>query len=164
MAKQSKQSAKTIATKTIAKAAKPVAPAPVEAAPVETKKQRASRVAGGLKRLGDLVTTRNHNKAVLTDTAGKPVKADIGATDKGANPKRQRVYGYDNTSSTWGVPKAAKIVIVPGATLPRAVAADQWELLQKFAGKPVQEAYDNKVSSRTVRRAFRGGAIRFQQA
>jgi hypothetical protein len=169
MAKSNKQSAKSIAKQAVAKAAAPVTPVePVEVpvAPVETKKQRASRVAGGLRRAGTLAQAIAHNKAIDPANPESVVKADIVATDKGANEKRRRVYGYDNGSGGMGVPKAAKVLLVPGFTgIPRGVNADQWAKLQSLAGNTVQHCYDNLGAnpSRTVRRSFRAGAIRFQQ-
>ena len=90
------------------------------------------------------------------------VAANVALTSKGTNPKKQRVYGYDNLAEGGGrVPKQAKIAVVEGASLPRGVKDTQWTKLQGYAGQTVESAYGNGVSSRTVRRAYRAGAIRF---
>lgn len=89
--------------------------------------------------------------------------AGVVLTAKGTNMAKQRVYGYD--TDTGKVPTGAVIAIVPGAGCPKGVPEAQWAALQEWAGKTVQAAYDSqKVASRTVRRAYRGGAIRFLNA
>jgi hypothetical protein len=81
---------------------------------------------------------------------------------KGENPKRVRVYGYDNGADGGRVPKDAVLQVVPGTTgLPKGVTSGQWALLQAESGKSVRAAYDAGVTSRTVRRSYRSGFIRF---
>lgn len=87
--------------------------------------------------------------------------ANVALTAKGTNPKKVRVYGYDNLANGGGVPKAASIAVVSGAECPKGVNSAQWEKLVGFAGQTVQAAYDGGVASRTVRRAYRAGVIRF---
>jgi hypothetical protein len=109
-----------------------------------------------------LPQAREHNKQHVLVTEGEVVAANVALTSKGTNPKKQRVYGYDNLSEGGGrVPKQAKIAVVPGAELPRGVKDTQWSKLQSYAGQTVEAAYGNGVSSRTVRRSYRAGAIRF---
>jgi hypothetical protein len=90
-----------------------------------------------------------------------PEAAGVVRTAKGVNAVKARVYGYDTTDG--GVPKAGTIVLVPGTVgTPKGVTPGQWELLQGFAGQTVQACYDAKtVTSRTVRRSYRAGFIRF---
>jgi hypothetical protein len=92
-----------------------------------------------------------------------PEAAGVVKTAKGTNEHKLRVYGYDNGEGGGKVPKEAKIALVPGVTaVPAGVTSGQWEKLQEWAGKTVQAAYDSQlISSRTVRRAYRAGAIRF---
>ena len=112
-----------------------------------------------------LPEARDHNKQfspVLEDATVEA--AAIALTSKGTNPRKERVYGYDNLTNGGGVPKTAKVVVVPGATAgvpPKGVKGEQWDLLVSLAGGTVQHLYDNKVHSRTIRRAYRAGAIRF---
>lgn len=81
---------------------------------------------------------------------------------KGENPKRVRVYGYDNGADGGRVPKDAVVQVVPGVTgLPKGVTAGQWARLQELAGYTTRGVYDNGVTSRTVRRSYRAGFIRF---
>lgn len=110
-----------------------------------------------------LPEARAHNKQhVLVADGDKVVAANVALTSKGTNPKKTRVYGYDNLAEGGGrVPKQAKIAVVEGASLPRGVKDTQWTKLQGYAGQTVESAYGNGVSSRTVRRAYRAGAIRF---
>jgi hypothetical protein len=110
-----------------------------------------------------LPEARAHNKQhVLVANGDKVVAANVALTSKGTNPKKQRVYGYDNLAEGGGrVPKEATIAVVEGSALPKGVRESQWSALQGFAGKKVVDAYGNGISSRTVRRAYRAGAIRF---
>lgn len=89
--------------------------------------------------------------------------AGVVRTAKGVNPEKARVYGYDTDNGS--VPKTGVIALVPGVVgTPKGVTQAQWELLQTFAGQTVQACYDAKtVASRTVRRSYRAGAIRFVQ-
>ena len=92
----------------------------------------------------------------------EPTAAGVVKTAKGTNPSKARVYGYDNGVLGGGtVPKQALIAVVPNAKPPAGVTSEQWLLLQQFHGKSVTVAYDNQVASRSVRRAYRAGAIRF---
>lgn len=99
----------------------------------------------------------------LSANKDAPEKAPITRTSKGENLKRLRVYGYDNGAGNGRVNKSGVIVLVPGTTgLPKGVTDGQWNALVAYAGKPVSAAYDGKVvTSRTVRRAYRAGFIRF---
>ena len=128
---------------------------------VEIVAAPAAEVAA--KRL-PLVQARAANFAHTTLTADEiAVAAGVVKTAKGTNAHKLRVYGYDNGVGGGSVPKAAVIAVVPGTTaVPAGVTAQQWAALQAVAGQSVQAAYDgNTVSSRTVRRAYRAGAIRF---
>ena len=104
-------------------------------------------------------------KAVNFGLAPNPsalARAALLKPGKGENPKRVRVYGYDNGADGGRVPKDAVVQVVPGTTgLPKGVTAGQWSLLQEQSGKSVRSAYDAGVTSRTVRRSYRSGFIRF---
>lgn len=90
--------------------------------------------------------------------------AGVVRTSKGENPKRRLVYGYDNGQAGGRINKAAVLHLVPGFTgTPKGVTDKQWAALSGFSGKTVQAAYDGGVDSRTVRRSYRAGAIRFAQ-
>jgi hypothetical protein len=123
----------------------------------EAKAVRASRL-----RL-PLPEAKAHNVKFVPVNPKQAVAANVALTSKGTNPKRSRVYGYDNLSNGGGVPKDKKVVVVPGAQLPKGVNASQWDLLTKEAtgSKTVVELYNAKIASRTIRRAYRAGAIRF---
>ena len=113
-----------------------------------------------------LEQARAHNKVHVKLAADAAVTAaDVALTSKGTNPRKTRVYGYDNLAEGGGrVPKGATLAIVPGAELPKGVQDGQWTKLKGYAGQTVEAAYGNGVSSRTVRRAYRAGAIRFVNA
>jgi hypothetical protein len=104
-------------------------------------------------------------KAVNFGLAPNPsalARAALLKPGKGENPKRVRVYGYDNGTDGGRVPKDGIVQCVPGTTgLPKGVTAGQWSLLQAQSGKSVRSAYDAGVTSRTVRRSYRSGFIRF---
>jgi hypothetical protein len=125
----------------------PVAPVATET-PVRKATPRAASIAAARE--------VNFGRVVTPDEV---VGAPVLRTAAGVNPHRVRVYGYD--TDTGRVPKGAVLAVVPGATLPVGVTEGQWQLLQEYAGKQVQVAYDNGVASRSVRRAYRAGAIRF---
>jgi len=109
-----------------------------------------------------LPEAKAHNKGFLVLAPDAEVAAaNVALTSKGTNPTRVRVYGYDNFANNGGVPKQAKVAIVPGVTCPKGVKAAQWDLLVSLAGSTVEHCYGNKVASRTVRRSYRAGAIRF---
>lgn len=119
-------------------------------------------VTVAIPKVAPLQTARSINFArTLVDSAENAAAAGVVKTAKGTNLSKARVYGYDNGTQGGKVPVGAVIAVVPGTTPPKGVTADQWLLLQQFAGKSVTVAYDNKVASRSVRRAYRAGAIRF---
>jgi hypothetical protein len=134
------------------------APEPQAAAPEASKVRAIKRAPLPQARAANKVNT-------LLDAAGDVQAADVTFTSKGTNPKKARVYGYDNfAEGNGGVPKTATVKVVPGATLPKGVAEAQWAklvLLATAENRSVQSLYDNGVTSRTVRRSYRGGAIRF---
>jgi len=140
-------------------AAAPATPAEVKAEPVVVAKVRSA-----VKRL-PFEAARAHNRAnVVVDP--KDVKpADVAFTEKGTNKSKRRVYGYDNWANGNGkVPVGSKVVIVPEAKLPKAVGTEQWELLVKLVTSGtalVTALYDAGIHSRTIRRSYRAGAIRF---
>lgn len=138
-----------------------VEPTAVEPTAVEPAAVEPKAVPTGRLRL-PLPLAKKHNVGftVLAPEV-EVVAANVALTSKGTNPKRVRVYGYDNLANGGGVPKAAKVQIVAGVTCPKGVNAAQWDLLVSLAGKTVEHCYGNKVASRTVRRAYRAGAIRF---
>lgn len=109
-----------------------------------------------------VAVAKSHNFALVANPSAL-APAGVVKTGKGENPKRVRVYGYDNGQAGAGrVNKAAQLQVVPGTTgLPRGVTAGQWQALSALAGSTVQQAYDAGVTSRTVRRAYRAGFIRF---
>lgn len=103
---------------------------------------------------------RNFGKVANPDNL---VSAGVVLTAKGVNPAKARVYGYDTDNGK--VPLNAVIAVVPGVTgTPKGVTPGQWLLLQGLAGKSVQSAYDGGAASRSVRRAYRAGFIRFINA
>lgn len=119
--------------------------------------------AVGAKRL-PLAQAREANFArAKVDATEAVVAAGVVKTAKGTNEHKLRVYGYDNGAGGGRVPKEATIALVPGVTqTPAGVTQNQWEALVALAGSTVQAAYDTQlISSRTVRRAYRAGAIRF---
>lgn len=108
---------------------------------------------------------REHNFGIAKVAADAvPAPAPVVKPAKGTNLSKERVYGYDNGEGNGKVPVKAKIAIVPDAKSPAGVTPNQWLLLQEYAGKTVEDAYANRVASRSVRRAFRAGAIRFVAA
>jgi hypothetical protein len=118
--------------------------------------------SGAIPKVAPLAQAKAINFArTLVDSADNAVAAGVVKTAKGTNVSKARVYGYDNGTQGGKVPVGATIVVVPGARPPAGVTPDQWLLLQQYAGKSVTVAYDNKVTSRSVRRAYRAGAIRF---
>lgn len=126
---------------------------------VETKPTRVKRL-----RL-PLGEARTHNGQFNPIAKGdEAVSANIALTSKGTNPKKVRVYGYDNLANGGGVPKASVVAVVEGVACPKGVNAGQFDRmveLAKSGDATVQSLYDNGIRSRTVRRAYRAGAIRF---
>lgn len=108
---------------------------------------------------------RAHN-AQWSLTSPAPTAAVIAGTVKGSNPKRARVYGYNNLANGGGVPKVA-IVKVVGAVCPAAVNPGQWSaLVAAVTANPsstVESLRGQGIASRTLRRAFRNGGIQFVQ-
>jgi hypothetical protein len=99
-----------------------------------------------------------HNKALQAEEAPAP----LAKPEKGSNPKRVRVYGYDNGEGGMKIDLSAKVVLVPGPTGdPKGVNGAQWSKLQSLAGSTGQSCKDNGVTARTLRRAYRAGFIRF---
>ena len=149
MARKSKQSPKAV----------PATPAVV----VESNAPVAAPKVGRIRL--PFVEAKGHNKGfVLLAGDAQVVSANVALTSKGTNAKRQRVYGYDNFANNGGVPKQAKVAVIAGAQCPKGVNPGQWDLLVSLAGNTVEHCYGNKVASRTVRRAYRAGVIRFVQA
>jgi hypothetical protein len=108
-----------------------------------------------------LLAAKSNNFA-LAPNPSELARAALIKPAKGENPKRVRVYGYDNGADGGRVPKDAVVQAVPGSTgLPKGVTAGQWALLQAQSGKLVRSAYDAGVTSRTMRRSYRAGFIRF---
>ena len=149
--------AEVVITPTEAPAAEVVTATEAPAAPV---------VTSGRLRL-PLPEAKAHNSGFAPVAPEAPVEAaGIAFTKKGTNPKRVRVYGYDNTANGGGVPKGAKVAVVPGiANTPSGVRAEQWQALtEAVAANPahtVETLYGAGIQSRTIRRAYRAGAIRF---
>jgi hypothetical protein len=110
-----------------------------------------------------LPQAKTHNTNFVVLAAGAPVvAANLAGTTKGSNPKKARVYGYGNMANGGGVPKQAICVVVPGFTgVPANVNPGQWALLVKQAGVPVSTLYNNGITARTIRRAYRAGAVNF---
>ena len=111
-----------------------------------------------------LPEAQTHNRA-FTFVDGKAVSATLALTSKGTNPKKARVYGYDNLADGGGVPKDKRILLVSGLSgVPKGVAEAQWDaLVTLVTADPtttVATAKDS-VTSRTIRRAYRAGFIRF---
>lgn len=114
-----------------------------------------------------LPEAKAHNLQWTPVAADAPVQAaQIALTSKGTNPKRVRVYGYDNLAAGNGrVPKDKRVVLVAGVTgHPKGVTQEQWDLLVQHtgtAGATPVHLKDNGVSPRVVRRSYRAGYIRF---
>jgi hypothetical protein len=141
----------------MAKRNKSAAPAVEQsAAPVE--QSQAPRVAR--LRL-PLEQARAHNVQFVPVDPAAVTAANVALTSKGTNPKKARVYGYDNLSNGGGVPKTHKVAIVEGAVNPKGVNPAQFELLVANPGHTVIELRGLGITSRTIRRAYRAGAIRF---
>jgi hypothetical protein len=96
---------------------------------------------------------------------GTPTAAGIAFTAKGTNPKKARVYGYDNLGGGGGIPKDKYVVLVAGTTgVPKGVNAAQWDTLVDICSKddPITAATAiASVTGRTLRRSYRAGYIRF---
>lgn len=142
---------------------------PVVASEVVTEQVEAPApaVKTGPKR-APLPQARAHNMGnKLVSEDGAVQSADVCLTSKGTNPRKLRVYGYDNLAEGNGrVPKDKRVALVPGiASTPKGVADAQWTklvgLVQGNGNLTVSGLYDNGVASRTVRRAYRAGALRF---
>lgn len=82
-----------------------------------------------------------------------------------SNLSRARVYMYANAAQGGGVPLNAYVTLVtPNAPSVPGITAQQWPLLVKLAANgtlTVQQLYAQGIRSRTMRRAFRRGAIAF---
>jgi hypothetical protein len=141
------------------KAVKAVPAVTVPAAPVK----KAVRAVILRKPLAD-AKAHNMQFAPIAKN-GKPVAADVCATTKGSNPKKARVFGYDNLANGGGVPKDKRIVLV-ATDCPKKVGQMQWDALVRAVkaapDAPVSQIkQDGKIQGRTIRRAYRMGAIRF---
>ena len=104
-----------------------------------------------------------HNRQ-FTFVDGQAASAAIALTAKGTNPKKARVYGYDNLADGGGVPKDKRILLVPGLSgVPKGMAESQWDALVLLAsdGSVTVTGARDSVTSRTIRRAYRAGYIRF---
>lgn len=139
----------------------PVAKAPV--APVVAPVAKAPR-AGSRLRL-PLADARKHNVQFVPLAKGdKPVAATVAGTVAGTNPKKARVFGYDNLANGGGVPKDRCVILLASAC-PKGVAEGQWVALCKAVkASPlatVADLRDGGIAGRTLRRAYRNGAIRF---
>ena len=137
----------------MAKPAKPVVPATAPAVVV---------AATPILRL-PLGEARAHNKVFAFVPDGTIAKAAaLALTSKGTNPKKLRVYGYDNLSDGGGVPKDKRVLLVAGFTgCPKGVAQAQWDKLVAAPTGNAASLKDLGITSRTIRRAYRAGAIRF---
>lgn len=140
----------------------PAVESPVESQPaVESP---ASPAKAGRLRL-PLPAAKAHNLGHTVLQAGAVVvAANVALTSKGTNPNRVRVYGYDNLGNGGRVPKESQVALVPGQQgVPKGVNEKQWDKLVGMCASPVtvSHLYDNGIVSRTVRRAYRAGAIRF---
>jgi hypothetical protein len=111
-----------------------------------------------------LAEAREHNKAFTFVAPDAAKSAAIALTAKGTNPKKARVYGYDNLADGGGVPKDKRILLVPGLQgVPKGVSQQQWDVLCAVAadGDVTVAGAKDSVTSRTIRRAYRAGYIRF---
>jgi len=111
-----------------------------------------------------LAEAQTHNKAFTFVAPDEAKSAAIALTAKGTNPKKARVYGYDNLADGGGVPKDKRILLVPGLSgAPKGVAESQWDALVLLAsdGSVTVAGVKDSVTSRTIRRAYRAGFIRF---
>ena len=105
---------------------------------------------------------RAHNVGFTFVTEDNVVAAGIALTAKGTNPAKARVYGYDNLGDGGGVPKDKRVLLVPGFTgVPKGVNPKQWDVVCANPGLTYPALKDLGVDGRTIRRAYRAGAIRF---
>ena len=106
---------------------------------------------------------RAHNKVFAFVPDGTIAKAAaLALTAKGTNPKKLRVYGYDNLAEGGGIPWDKRVLLVAGFTgCPKGVAEAQWEKLVAAPTGNAASLKDLGITSRTIRRAYRAGAIRF---
>ena len=144
---------------------KPLAPVALEATVTETPATVPAPVVvvAAVKTLRlPLGEARTHNKVFGFVSDDNVVAANIALTAKATNPKKVRVYGYDNLSDGGGVPKDKRVVLVPGFVgTPKGVATPQWEKLVAAPASTTVALKDLGITSRTIRRAYRAGAIRF---
>lgn len=89
----------------------------------------------------------------------QPVRAALVRPARGENPERRRVFGYDNGPGG-KVPLAAKVVVVNSGSLSTAYPALA-TALSTTPDASVQDLKSAGVSSKSFRRAFRSGLIRF---
>ena len=119
--------------------------------------------AAGTRTTLALARTANKANGMLAPTAKVVPAAAITQTAKGANPTRMGVYGYSNNNR---VPLASRVLLVTGASaqVPKGILPAQFASLQKLAKagtQTVSALYGAGISSRTMRRAYRAGVIRF---
>lgn len=133
------------------------AQAPTQAPVAAPKTKRTSRL-----RLA-LADARKHNgQFIPLARKATPVAAGVAGTLPGTNAKKARVYGYDNLANGGGIPKD-KMVVLVATTCPRGVAQGQWDALCKAvkSAHTVATLRDGGIAGRTLRRAYRAGALRF---
>lgn len=121
------------------------------AAPAQSTEQAVKR---------SLQVAREANASNAPVDLSAPVRAALVRPAKGENPERRRVFGYDNGPGG-KVPTSAKVVVVNAGSLQSAYPA----LAEALSTTPDASVADIKsagVSSKSFRRAFRSGLIRFK--
>ncbi len=109
-------------------------------------------------------TTAKANNFGLAVNSKKVSAAVLTKSSKGTNAKRNRLYGYDNGANGGPVPVLATMVLVPGATANNGGQKALVAFIKATTKPTAQGGYSAKVfTSRTVRRAYRAGLIRFNQ-
>lgn len=142
-------------------AKKQSAMAAIAASAVESVAPEAvAPVTSPAKSLAVARATNGANTYVAPD-ADKVERAVLVRPSKGENPKRGRVYGYDNLSDGGKVP-VDSIVKLTGATGSLA-GFDKLRDTVEGHGEPltVRDCKNAGISSKTIRRAYRSGLIRF---
>lgn len=119
--------------------------------------------AAGTRTTLPLARAANNANGMLAIGAKVVPAAAIVQTAKGANPARMGVYGYSNNNR---VPLASRVLLVTGASaqVPKGIQPAQFASLQKLAKagtQTVSALYGAGITSRTMRRAYRAGVIRF---
>src|SRR4030095_13859518 len=139
--------------------------APAQAGPTAAQAAPATAAPAGNRQ--PLPQAKAHNSAIPLLAKGATVTpATVVRSARGTNPKRTRYYGYGNAAHGGGIPAAAGVAIGAGITqAPKGVNPTQWaSLVAAVKANPNHTVQQHKaagIQGRTLRRAYRAGAIRF---